>query len=55
MAAFGVIDLTHAQSCLPVDARAGHRYVMQSALRMLSVAIPSYRSTMRLISTPAAS
>jgi hypothetical protein len=55
MAAFGVIVLIRAQSCLPVDAKAGHRYVMQSALRMLSVEIPSYRSTMRLISTPAAS
>lgn len=55
MAAFGVIDLTHAQSCSPADGKAGLRYAVQLALRMPSVEIPDYRSMMRLISTPAAS
>ena len=55
MAALGVVVLIRAQSCSPAGGKAGRRCVVQSALHMLSVAIPGYQSTMRLISTPAAS
>ena len=55
MAALGVVVLIRAQSCSPAGGKAGLRCVVQSALHMLSAAIPGYRLMMRLILTPAAS